>query len=241
MHHHLTFFSKLMMRDVRMQVKWCIDVVLRWLLRCGIWQPSNKKEYRAVWTNADEVNAFIEDHKGGKWAVGDRCVLPDIEQAYEVIAVRPFKHRGKFRLFVDLEAACAVDDCGSYFIVTKEVHQWMASPHLTRCCPEHRFGFGTPMPNAWKTQEQIAQIPVKVKKVKQPRVGANERALLDAIEDLSLVYDSVPSSVLVVHAVEKLPRGASGKRDTRGQSVVRALKGLVDRGRVQLDRGAVLL
>lgn len=197
-----------------------------------------------MWTNADEVEAFIEDHKGGKWLVGDRCVLPDIGQAYEVIAVRPFKHRGKFKLYVDLEAACAVDGCPEYFIVTKEVHQWMASPHLTRCCPAHRFGFATPMVNAWKTQAQIAELvskPRKAKQAKGPRVGPNERAVLEAIEDLSLVADDARLTDLVEHAIGKLPPGALGKRDTRKQSVVRALNGLVQREQVRVASGRVLL
>ena len=197
-----------------------------------------------MWTNADEVEDFIKAHKGGKWLVGDRCVLPDIEQAYDVVAVRPFKHRGKFKLYVDLEAACAVDGCGEYFLVTKEVHQWMSSPHLTRCCPEHRFGFSTPMEYAWKTQAQIAELAPKVKrvpKVKEPRVGPNERAVLDAVSDLSLVADHARLTDLIGHAIGKLPPGAAGKRDTRRQSVVRALNGLVQRGRVQVASGRVLL
>ena len=197
-----------------------------------------------MWTNADEVEAFIEDHKGGQWSVGDRCVLPDIEQAYEVVAVRPFKHRGKFKLYVDLEAACAVDGCGEYFIATKEVHQWMSSPHMTRCCPAHRFGFNTPMEHAWKTQAQIAALVPKqrkVKKAKGPRVGPNERAVLDAIDDLSLVADDARLVDLVEHAIGKLSPGDLSKRDTRRQSVVRAINGLVQRGRVSVSSGRVLL
>ena len=197
-----------------------------------------------MWTNADEVAAFIADHKGGRWTVGDKFVLPDIEQAYEVIAVRPFKHRGKFKLYVDLEAACAVEGCGEYFIATKEVHQWMASPHVTRCCPEHRFGFNTPMEHAWKTQEQIAAIVPKQpkrKKVKGPRIGPNERAVLDAMDDLSLIADAARLDDLVACAVGKLPPGDPAKRDTRKQSVVRAINGLVQRGRIEVAAGCVVL
>ena len=190
-------------------------------------------------TNADEVKAFIEDHKGGRWTVGDRCVLPDIEQAYEVVAVRPFQRRGKFHLFVDLEAVCAV--CEEYFITTKEVHQWMASPHLTRCCPAHRYGFTTSMANAWKTQEQIAALPVKVEKVKQPHVGANEGAVLDAVGEMALVADVAALSDVVARAVGKLPAGKGGKRDTRRQSVVRAIRGLAEIGRVRIEGERVWL
>ena len=190
-------------------------------------------------TNADEVKAFIEDHKGGRWAVGDRFVLPDIEQAYEVVSVRPFKRRGKFHLFVDLEAVCAV--CEEYFITTKEVHQWMASPHLTRCCPAHRYGFTTSMAHAWKTQEQIAAMPVRVEKVKQPHVGANEGAVLDAVGEMGLVADVAALSDVVARAVGKLPAGKGGKRDTRRQSVVRAIRGLAEIGRVRIEGERVWL
>ena len=196
-----------------------------------------------MWTNADEVASFIEAHRGGKWLVGDRFVLPDIEQVYEVVAVRPFKRRGKFLLFVDLEAACAVDGCENYLIVSKEVHQWMASPHLPRCCVEHKFKFSTPMDCAWKTQDQIAELKAKIAApvVKTPRVGLNERAVLAAIEDLGLVSEAARLTELIEYAVGKLPPGKVGPRDTRRQSVVRALNGLVRQGRVRVAEGRVLL
>lgn len=196
-----------------------------------------------MWSNADEVKAFIDGHKDGRWVVGDRFVLPDIEQSYEVIAVRPFKHRGKFRLFVDLEAMCAIDDCGEYFITTKEVHQWMASPHVTRCCQTHRYGFSTPMEHAWKTQEQRAQVEVKrpvVQAPKPPRVGVNEQAVLDALDDLSLLWDEIKIGAAIEYAIGKLPPAPEGKRDTRRQTVVRAVNSLHKDGRIALRDGAVL-
>lgn len=197
-----------------------------------------------MWTNADEVKSFIDAHKELKWLAGDRFVLPDIEQAYEVVAVRAFKRRGKFMLFVDLEAACAVEGCGEYFISTKEVHQWMSSPHLVRCCPEHRFGFNTPMEHAWKTQEQIAEMVPKQGKVKRPkqsRVGPNEAAVLDTIGAMALVAEAVSVNALTEHAIKRLPLGDPGKRDTRRQSVVRAIKRLEQRGRLEVVSGRVML
>lgn len=197
-----------------------------------------------MWTNADEVKAFIEDHKGGRWVVGDRLVLPDIEQAYQVLAVRPFKHRGKFKLFVDLEALCAVEDCEEYFITTKEVHQWMGTPHLVRCCPDHRYGFATPMADAWKTSEEIAQrVPKEPKAKPTPvlRVGANERAVLEAMQDLSVVGDRIGVEHVISHAIDLLPPAEAGKRDTRRQRVVRALTSLVDAGRVSLWGNVIVL
>lgn len=197
-----------------------------------------------MWTNADEVKAFIEDHKGGRWEVGDRFVLPDIEQAYTVIAVRPFKHRGKFKLFVDLEAACAVDGCEEYLVATKEVHQWMSTPHLTRCCDSHKYGFSTPMKDAWKTQEQIAARPApqpKVKAAPVPRIGVNERAVLEAMHAMSLVGDRIGVDYLVSHAVDLLPVAENCKRDTRRQRVVRAIASLAETGRIALQKDVVLL
>lgn len=201
-----------------------------------------------MWSNADEVKAFIEDHKGGKWNVGDRFVLPDIEQAYEVLAVRPFKHRGKFRLFVDLEAQCAVEDCENYLIVTKEVHQWMSSPHLPRCCLAHRYGFSTPMDMAWKTKDERDELVAKIAAqsarqavVKTPRVGSNEQAVLDAADELSVLSDQVKVDVLIEHAIGKLPPAQPGKRDTRRQTVVRAVRSLSETQRITLYGGVVLL
>lgn len=197
-----------------------------------------------MWTNADEVKSFIDAHKELKWLEGDRCVLPDIEQAYEVVAVRAFKRRGKFMLFVDLEAACAVEGCGEYFISTKEVHQWMSSPHLVRCCPAHRFGFSTPMEHAWKTQEQIAgMVPKqgKVKRPKHPRIGPNEEAVLGVIGAMTLVAEAVSVDALTEQAIKRLPLGDPSKRDTRRQSVVRAIKRLAQRGRLEVVSGRVML
>lgn len=197
-----------------------------------------------MWSNADEVKAFVEDHKGGKWAVGDRFVLPDIEQPYEVIAVRPFKHRGKFKIFVDLEAPCAVEGCESYLVTTKEVHQWMKSPHLTRCCEDHRYRFSTLMDHAWKTQEQRDQMEVRapvVKAPKPPRVGVIEHAVLEAVLAASLVGDSIGVDCIVGLAVDLLPPTENGKRDTRRQRVVRAVASLAEAQRITLRDGAVLL
>lgn len=197
-----------------------------------------------MWTNADEVKAFIEDHKGGRWLAGDRFVLPDIDQAYEVLVVRPFKHRGKFKLFVDLEAMCAVEDCEEYFITTKEVHQWMSSPHLVRCCPSHRGRFATSMRDAWKTSEEIAQRAPKPPKVKPKpvlRVGVNEQAVLEAMHTMSLVGDRIGVEHVISHAIDLLPHPEDGQRDTRRQRVVRAMLSLVDAGRVSMSDGVVTL
>jgi hypothetical protein len=200
-----------------------------------------------MWSNADEVQAFIEDHKNGRWEVGDGLTLPDIGQAYTVVAVRPFKHRGRFQLFLDLEAECAVEGCGEYFLASKEVHQWMSSPYLVRCCPEHRHGFSTPMQSAWKTEEQRKALEgqrrakAEAKRAKGAQRGVNEVAVLQAIEELGLVAEFASGEEVVRLAIGKLPEPARG-RDTRRQSVVRSLRKLMQHGDVAVDRrGRVLL
>lgn len=199
-----------------------------------------------MWSNADEVEAFIADHKGGRWSVGDRLVLPDIEQPYRVIAVRPFNHRGKFKLFVDLEAPCAVEHCGEYLVATKEVHQWMTSPHLTRCCAEHRYGFSTPMSDAWKTAAQLevaleARQARVTRSVPTHRTGPNEDAVLQAMAAMSLVGDRVGVDALISCAVDFLPLVKNNKRDTRRQRVARAIISLRKEGRITVRDGVAVL
>lgn len=192
-----------------------------------------------MWSNADEVDAFIGAHKDRQWVVGDRFVLPDIEQAYEVIAVRPFKRRGVFRLFVDLEARCAIETCEEYFITAKEVHQWMTSLHVTRCCPAHRFAFSTPMRDAWMTQERREARPVRSGRVEGPkRVGRIESAVLEAVAALSLVEDSASVASVIGCAIARLEAGEG--RDTRRQVVVRAVHRMVRRGALVVAAGRVL-
>jgi hypothetical protein len=193
-----------------------------------------------MWTNADEVMAFIEGHKDRKWEEGDRLVLPDIEQAYEVIGVRAFKRHG-FKLFVDLEAQCAVEGCEAYLITSKEVHQWANTPYLKRCCDAHRGGFRTEMKDAWKTSEEIAARPAPVVKEKQPRTGAKQRAVLEAMAARSLAVDRISAEHIISEAVKLLPAPGKGQRDTRRQHVMRALDILVKRGRVVVEGDVVLL
>ena len=195
-----------------------------------------------MWSNADEVGAFIEDHKAVRWTVGDKFCLPDIEQAYNVVAVRPFKHRGKFNLFVDLEAQCAIETCEEYFLTTKEVHQWMTSLHLSRCCKDHRYRFSTPMRDAWMTEAQRLARPVKAVKAARgkalPRAGRIEAAVLVAAGELSLLADSATVADLVKHAIGKLAAGTG--RDTRRQKVVRAVQSLLRSGELHLASGRVV-
>ena len=116
----------------------------------------------------------------------------------------------------------------------------MSSPHLSRCCEIHRFQFSTPVKGAWMTEAQRLARPVKQPKAKAPpRVGRIEGAVLRAADELSVLADSSSVADLVRHAIGKLEAGTG--RDTRRQTVVRAVQGLVRSGGLRLAAGRVVL
>lgn len=214
-------------------------------------QPLYVMEIDVGLSNGDAVQDFIRAHKGVRWLEGDSLVLPDIGQEYTVVAVRPFKTGKKFYLYVDLESTCALDDCETAFVVAKEVHEWMGSRHLTRCCSAHRRMFYTPMEQAWKTKEeretlaQRAAVTAKAKTArkaarKAPEWGVSEKAVLAALDGLSVLYGAVAAPVVVSQAMAALDRPSG--RDTRKQSATRALRGLIAKGVVlQTPQGTCAL
>lgn len=202
-----------------------------------------------MWSNADEVDEFIREHKGRRWLEGDRLVLPDIEQAYTVVGVRPFRTGKRFYLYVDLESVCALEDCEEPFIVSKEVHEWMASPHLTRCCSAHRRGYKTEMPLAWKTAAQRAEIErkaearearalAKAARKAEPRIGGVEQAVLRAVDELGVVSEVAGVGEVVAHACTGMEAPAG--RDTRRQRATRALRNLIGRGLLREQRNGLV-
>lgn len=217
-----------------------------------------------MWTNADAVEAFFEAHRGERWKAGDRLVLPDIGQVYEVLDVRVFRPQGKVDLWLDLEAECAVRGCGNRFVLAMRVRQWRQQLYLTRCCDEHRRQWHTPMAGAWsrgadlaRQAERKAEVARKVAAFEAAEAerlagererlgiaieaqGSSERAVLDAFMDLGLVYEAVPPEALLRAAVDNLEAPTGGKRDTRRQSAVRALNSLMKRGVLRAGRGGVI-
>lgn len=202
-----------------------------------------------AWSNADEVMAFIADHKDTKWQKGDCFSLPDIEQAYTVVDVRAFWHRNKSHLFVDMEAQCAVEDCEEYFLFSKEVHQWVKSRHVKRCCDKHRGQFATRMVDAWKTIEEREEIAAQRRrdrpppKPREPRVGPVEKQIRNLLVGLDVVYGSQWEHALeplLQRIVPLLPPPAPGKRDTRRQVAMRSLQGLSHKGVIGLQGNTVV-
>lgn len=194
-----------------------------------------------MWTNADAVDEFSG---ADRYRVGDSLVLPDVEQRYTVIDVRAFPHGGRFRMFVDLEAVCAVEGCGQLLLCSKEVHEWRASRYLTRACPDHRRQFQTPMKDAWRTSGEIAARPAKkAKKAKAPvvqEVGVVQQAVLDVLGGMMLLAERVRAVRVVEEAVRALPVASAG-RDTRQQRVVRALRVMAASGAVMAEGDEVWL
>ena len=195
-------------------------------------------------SNADEVASFLDEHADRRFEVGETFVLPDIGQEYTVVAARPFTLGGRFHLYLDLEAQCAVPDCGQVLSCAVDVRLWRNKTSLPRCCPTHRYGFRSPMDGAWKTLEQRLEImeerdrkaarnaqkeQAKQRLRKEARRGPAQRAVLAAKADLELVSDAPGAEAVVRLAASKLPRPAS-KRDTRRQQVVRAYRALSEQG-----------
>lgn len=196
-------------------------------------------------SNADVVHMFLEEHRGVRYSVGDAFVLPDIEQEYRVTSVRPFSHDGKVYLYLDLEAVCAVAGCDNKLQCSVDVALWRGKPTLRRCCPDHLYGFRSPVEGAWLTIEQREQKlgerdasaarkqqrdAVLARRRAESSRGRNERAVLASKEDMeALGLWPVSDEALVGLSIAKLPRGDCA-RDTRKQQVVRALAALRRRG-----------
>jgi hypothetical protein len=171
-------------------------------------------------TNADAVLAFL--NASYRISKGSSFTLPDVGQTYYVRAVKPRpKGEGKHWVFLTLVTQCVV--CGLRFTQEKDVKQWRTSLYLTRCCPAHRGGWKTVMPDAWKTSEQIALREPRLVKEKQPRkLGVVQAAVQTARETLELLHGEVAREALVRMAVDMLVPTA--RRDTRRQQVLRELR-----------------
>lgn len=178
-------------------------------------------------TNADVIEQFLDrkDH----FTVGETFTLPDVDQVYEVVTVRPFTKEGKFFLFVDLAAICAVEGCDELVMLSMDVFRWRKSRYVGRCCPEHRYQFHTPMKGAWKTSEELQEPVVRRRRRKVKRVGSLQRLVLDTFEGLMLV-DGRPKRSSVIEMVVASMDPPTVGRDTRKQRTERAYDLLVKSG-----------
>lgn len=83
----------------------------------------------------------------------------------------------------------------------------------------------------------VEQAPIHIPQVK--RLGCVEIAVLRAVDDMSIVSDSVSVDALVAHAIS--PLAAPEGRDTRRQAALRAVRSLAEAGRITVQGDAVVL
>lgn len=213
---------------------------------------SAQRDLSQTWTNADEMADFLGRHpKGTRYEVGDFFDLPDIEQRYFVHAVRPFVSGKTSTVYLEFRSTCAVEGCGKEFLTTKTITELRKAPYMIRTCEDHRRRFKSPDPDAWKTSAELAlrakqKAEAKAKEEQKareavPRTGPNEQAVLTALEGLSLLQVTATVSQVADAAVGLLPPEVAGKRDTRRQRVMRALKTLRKAGRMRMIGVAVVL
>lgn len=192
------------------------------------------------WSNADAVKDFLDAHpQGVRYEEGDLFVLPDIEQTYTVVGVRFFRQSGGPRLYLDFRATCAVDGCGEEFLVTRSLNEMRSSPHMTRCCPDHRGLWKTPMRDAWRTQEELklladaeeTRMAIREERKRQAqRYGRWEQHVLSAARVYAALDDAVDFERIAMVAAGYEPERKVGGRDTRLQQARRALSGLIAKG-----------
>ncbi len=176
--------------------------------------------------NKDVVTQFLAQ---GRYEVGDTFTLPDIDQVFEVVTVRPFTREGKFFLFLDLASICAVEGCDELLVFPVEANRWKKAYYVTRTCTEHRGCFRSPVKGAWGSTGRSSPLKGKKRGAHKPHVGRVQRQVLDALEALSLVYEK-PSRDQVVELVARYMDAPTVGRDTRRFRAERAYDLLVKSG-----------
>lgn len=161
--------------------------------------------------NADVVKEFSGRKR---FEVGDEFVLPDVDQVYEVTAVRPFTKNGKLMLYLDLAAICAVHGCDEMLEIAIDVYPWRRALYLTRTCPEHRGRFRSPVRDAWSGSHRVSPLKGKARGPHKPHVGRIQRRVLEAYWAWELIVE-VPTREQVVETVVQEMEPPSVGRDTR--------------------------
>lgn len=191
-----------------------------------------------TFTNHDAVHDFL-DRGREPFAVGDTFTLPDIGQAYTLVKVSYAESKsGQKWLYLALQTICAFEGCETEFVTLRQIRELRQSPYLTRCCPDHRRMFMTPMANAWKSAdwhwENNAKPAPPPKPAKRsgppvrPRTDLEKRVLRLA-EEMALVRDRIGLVEFGNQCAAYLAPPLAGRRDTRQQVAVRAARRLSHR------------
>lgn len=162
---------------------------------------------RAPETNQEAIAQFHQAFRNRRVEVGEVLVLPDINQIYEVVGHKFWKRKESRFYTVNLvfETECVM--CGAPF----EIIAHRNFKGLARTCKEHR--------KQWKNPNRQS----KTRAPRKPRSTPHHDAVRKALEAYSLVEDRVSLKDVVARAIALLPRNP-GERDTRRQSVQRAIK-----------------
>ena len=144
--------------------------------------------------------------------VGASYTLPDCGQTFTAIAVRDVPREGKApSRLVMWRAPCAV--CQEPF--TWESRRSFA--YSRRTCAAHA------------NQYKRVAVSKSVKQRQQSSFGAIEQVVLEVVGAMALAQDSARASDIAAIVAPMMPGRIDGKRDTRRQSAMRAIKTLAQR------------
>lgn len=162
---------------------------------------------RHAQTNQQAIDEFHKAFRNRRVEVGEVLMLPDVGQLYEVVGHKFWKKKESRFYTVNLvfETQCMVCDA------TFEIIAHRNFKGLARTCKEHR--------GQWKNPTRQSRSSA----VRKPRSTPNLDAVRSVLDAYSLIEDRVGLKDVVERAMAVLPRN-SGTRDTRRQSVHRAIK-----------------
>jgi hypothetical protein len=161
-------------------------------------------------TNQDARAAFARQAMSRWVDVGERLVLPEVNQQYEVIGHRTWSAQPSEQpdVFLIMASACCV--CGKPF----SFETYVNFKYLPRTCIAHHH-------------VSMRHAPKQPKP--RPSRSPVQDAVLDVIGVYALIHDRVPMADAIQTMIERLPQ-RNATRDIRRQEVRRAIKRMHDAG-----------
>lgn len=158
---------------------------------------------------------LIREHRPRDIPERSYLVLPDNDQTYTLEAHEFRRRTGgqRYRVY-RWSGICAV--CGAEFETITKSH----FDAITRTCPEHRRTWRCPRPEGERKTGGPRTGPGRV-------FGSNEQAALKTLEALSVASPKASVEDVIALCTPTLPQPKG--RDTRRQSIVRALHNLGER------------
>ena len=174
---------------------------------------TNSSSSPAPQSNQEAIADFHKAFRNRKVEVGEVLMLPDVGQLYEVVGHKFWKKKDSKFYTINLvfETECVV--CEQPF----EIVAHRSFKGLARTCPDHR--------GQWKNPHRA----VKSHKKRKARGTPHHDAVRKTLEAYSLLDNRALVDTVVSDAVKLLPR-SPGERDTRRQSVRRAIRTMAEKG-----------